>query len=446
MKIKKIKNEDNVKSEISYEVTIPMDKINEEIKKEFNKNKKFMQVPGFRKGKVPYEIGIKMYGKDAFFSDAIQNLIESDISLEIEKAAEKDGYKLLSIIDMKMDEIDLEDDKDIKIVFIVAVTSDIEVKGLDKIEVSQKDIDAKKLDVKEEVENRIKRELDQNSSYKEVEDEKYKIKQGDKVTLSYKGSIKNGKKDEYFEGGTSDSHELEIGSKSFIDGFEDQLVGMKLGEEKDVLVTFPKEYHAEELKGKDAKFEVKILNILEKDTPKLDDEFAKDLGYDSLKELKAEFKEKIEEENKTIEKNEKIEKAVEMLLEKNEIEVSEKYTHVRAHNEFNQMKEQYRAQGLDLDQILPHEEQDKYVDNIEKEIVQNIKIGILFTSLIKELKIKAAKKELEEALNEYNKGYNLNITLEDLDKDYKSLKENLENGVKEKKLFDKLDKEIKVKK
>lgn len=448
MKIKKVKNDKNKNSEIRYEVIIPMEKINEEIKSEYDKNKKFMQVPGFRKGKVPYEIGIKVYGKDAFFSDVIQNLIAGEISQELEKEIEKENMKLLSIIDMEMnDEINLDEDKEISLVLISAVTSEIDVKGMDKLEVSQKDIDEAKLDVKKETEKRINDELNKNASYKKVEDKKYKVKEGDKVTLSFKGSIKdeNGK-DKYFEGGTSDSYELEIGSKSFIDGFEDQIVGLKLGDKKDVIVTFPKEYQEKSLQGKEAKFEVEILDILEKDIVELDDEFAKDLGFDSLKDLKEDYKKKIEEENKKIEKNFKIAKAIEELLKKNEIEISEKYTHVRAHNEFDQMKAQYKGQGLDLDLMLPHEEQHKYIAEMENEIVNNLKMSVLVNSLIKQLKVKVGKKELEKELEGYNKNYNLNIKFDELDKEYKSLKENLELAAKEKKVFDEIEKEIKIKK
>lgn len=446
MKLKKIDNKN--KGEIKFEIKVSNEELDKKIKEEFEKNKKYFQVPGFRKGKVPYDIAIKMYGKEMFINDALQSLIEKDITENVEKEIEKDGEKLLAIVGLDVEEFDSEkiEKNGVKLEVTAATSYDVDLKGLDKLEVKEKDLKDAKINIKEEVEKHIENDLNQNSSKKKVEDKKYKIKNGDEIELSFKGSVKNEKgEDEYFEGGTSDKYNLVIGSNSFIDGFEDQLIGLKIGDKKDVLVTFPKEYHEENLKGKDAKFEIEILNIFEIQKPELDDEFAKDLGYDDLKAYKKHIEEHLKEHEKENIKNLKIEKALNILVEKNDIKVSETYAKFKANQDFEKTNEQYKAQGLDLKNLMPKEELDKVLEESKKQIIKELQIGIVLNSISKAEK-KATKKEIENELEEYNKAYRTNLKMEDIEKNemYKEFKESLENSVKTRKALENLEKEIKI--
>lgn len=446
MKLNKLENKN--KGEIKFEIKVSNEELDKKIKEEFEKNKKYFQVPGFRKGKVPYDIAIKMYGKEMFINDALQSLIEKDITENVEKEIEKEGEKLLAIVGLDVEEFDPEkiEKNGVKLEVTAATSYDVELKGLDKLEVKEKDLKDAKINIKEEIEKQIENDLNQNSSKKKVEDKKYKIKNGDEIELSFKGSVKNEKgEDEYFEGGTSDKYNLVIGSNSFIQGFEEQLIGLKLGDKKDVLVTFPKEYHEESLKGKDAKFEVEILNIFEIQKPDLDDEFAKDLGYDDLKAYKKHIEDHLKEHEKENIKNLKIEKALNTLVEKNDIKVSEAYAQFKANQDFEKTNEQYKMQGLDLKNLMPKEELDKVLEESKKQIIKELQIGIVLNSISKAEK-KATKKEIEKELEEYNKAYKTNLKMEEIEKNemYKEFKESLENSVKTRKALENLEKEIKI--
>ena len=448
MEIKNIKDKDLNKGEEKFEIKVSNEEIEKKIKEEFEKNKKIIQVPGFRKGKVPYELAIKMYGKEMFLNQAIESLMEKDITEEISKEIEKENNKLLAVVGLDVDEFDMEkiEKNGLTLKVTAAVSYTVDLKGLDKIEVSQKDIDAASMNIKEEVEKQIENDLKQNSSRKKVEDKNYKIKEGDEVELSFKGSIKNEKgEDEYFKGGTSNKYNLVIGSKSFIDGFEDQMIGLKIGDKKDIHVTFPEKYQEESLQGKDAKFEIEVLDIYEIEKPKLDDEFAKDLGHESLKEYKKHIEEHIKKHDEENIKNTKIEKALNYLVEKNKLEVSDEYAKMKANLDFEKTNKQYQMQGLDLKTLMPADELEKIIAESKKQIINELKLNIVVNSLAKSEK-EATKKEIEDEIKEYNLAYRTNLTMDEISNNemYKEFKESLENSVKIKRALDKLVKEIKI--
>ena len=448
MDIKELKDNRHDKGEMEFVFVVKREKLEEQMKNEFKKNKNYFNIPGFRKGKAPYEIVTKMYGENIFLSDAIEAIAFGECTEEITKKLEKEkDVNNLGIINVDIDEKDLEKGKDVKVTIKVAVASTIELKKLDKIEVKEKDIKDNLMDVKEEAKKQIERDLEQNSSKELSEDKEYKVKDGDEVVLSFKGSIKNDKgEDEYFEGGTAEKFNLVIGSHSFIDNFEEQLIGLKVGDKKDVLVTFPKEYAEKGLQGKKAKFEVEIFEIYITKKPELDDEFAKDLGYDNLKEYKKHVEEHLNEHNEENKKNIMLQKAVEFLAKENNINVSEKYVEFRAKSDFDRTNEQYKMQGFDLAQLMSPEDLKQVLKESEENIKKEIQTQIVLESIIKMEDIKCDEKEMLESLDEYNKMYGTNVTEKEIKgKEYKELKENMEKAGQIKKAIDTLVKQVKVK-
>lgn len=448
MDIKELKDNRHDKGEMEFVFVVKREKLEEQMKNEFKKNKNYFNIPGFRKGKAPYEIVTKMYGENIFLSDAIEAIAFGECTEEITKKLEKEkDVNNLGIINVDIDEKDLEKGKDVKVTIKVAVASTVELKKLDKIEVKEKDIKDNLMDVKEEAKKQIERDLEQNSSKELSEDKEYKVKDGDEVVLSFKGSIKNDKgEDEYFEGGTAEKFNLVIGSHSFIDNFEEQLIGLKVGDKKDVLVTFPKEYAEKSLQGKKAKFEVEIFEIYITKKPELDDEFAKDLGYDNLKEYKKHVEEHLNEHNEENKKNIMLQKAVEFLAKENNINVSEKYVEFRAKSDFDRTNEQYKMQGFDLAQLMSPEDLKQVLKESEENIKKEVQTQIVLESIIKMEDIKCDEKEMLESLDEYNKMYGTNVTEKEIKgKEYKELKENMEKAGQIKKAIDTLVKQVKVK-
>ena len=448
MDIKEIKDNRHDKGEMEFVFIVKREKLEEQMKKEFKKNKEYFNIPGFRKGKAPYEIVAKMYGENIFLSDAIEAIAFGECTEEITKKLEKEkDLNNLGIINVDIDEKDLEKGKDVKVTIKVAVASTLELKKLDKIEVKEKEINEKLMDVKEEAKKQIERDLEQNSSKELSEDKEYKVKDGDEVVLSFKGSIKNDKgEDEYFEGGTAERFNLVIGSHSFIDNFEEQLIGLKVGDKKDVLVTFPEEYAEKSLQGKKAKFEVEIFEIYITKKPELDDEFAKDLGHDNLKEYKKHVEEHLNKHNEENKKNIMLQKAVEFLAKENNINVSEKYLEFRAKSDFDRTNEQYKMQGFDLAQLMSPEDLKQVLKESEENIKREVQTQIVLESIIKMEDIKCDEKEMLESLDEYNKMYGTNVTKKEIkEKEYKELKENMEKAGQIKKAINTLVDLVKVK-
>ena len=269
-------------------------------KRAYNKKKGTFNLPGFRKGKVPMNVIEKTYGAGVFYEDAANDIMPKAYA----DALEETGLDVVSRPEVDVTKIG----KGETFVFTAEVAVKPEVtlgqyKGLevtkDKVEVTD-----------EEVEAELKKAQMQNARELTIEDRP--VKDGDVITLNYAGTIDGVP----FDGGTAESQKLEIGSHSFIDTFEDQLVGLNIGDEKDVEVTFPEEYHAPELAGKPASFHVKVLGITEKQLPELDDDFAQDTTeFDSMDEYKADIRAKLlaskEEQAKNAMENALVEKAIE---------------------------------------------------------------------------------------------------------------------------------------
>jgi len=268
-------------NKVKLEIQVDNETFEKGMEKSYLKNRKSIQIPGFRKGRVPRKIIERYYGESIFYEDAINEIFPETYK----QAVDESGIE--PVDNPELDIVQIGDGKELIYTAEVTVKPEVELGQYKGIEVRKVEYNVSD----DEVEHQLEHVREKNARWITVEDRP--VKEGDRVTLDYSGSVDGVQ----FEGGTAEKQILEIGSGRFIPGFEEQLVGMNIGDEKDINVKFPDEYHAEELKGKDAVFKVKIHEIKEKELPELDDEFAKDVSeFSTLDEYKEDMKKKMQDE------------------------------------------------------------------------------------------------------------------------------------------------------
>ena len=304
MSIKIEKTENN--NELKLEFTIDAKVFEDGIATVFKKNAKYFNVPGFRKGKVPMNIAEKHYRVEMFYEDAFNEVVPAIYDKEIKE------NNLDVVSKPEIDIVQMEKGKDLIFTAVVQTKPEVELG-------KYKGIELKKVEYKVEdkdIEHELGHMAEKNARVITVEDRP--AKEGDIAVIDFEGSVDG----VAFEGGKAENHELELGSHSFIEGFEDQVVGMKIDEEKDIKVKFPDEYFSKDLAGKDAVFKVKLHEIKAKELPKMDDDFAKDVSeFDTIAELKADIKKNLEEQNEHRAKHEIEDKAIEAVCENAKVEI-----------------------------------------------------------------------------------------------------------------------------
>ena len=301
----------------------------------YMKNKNKITIPGFRKGKAPRVMIEKMYGTGIFFEDAANALIKR----EYPKAADESGLDIVSY--PEIDVVQVEKGKSFIFTAEVAVKPEVtlgEYKGLE-VEVAPVEV------TEEEVAAELKREQENNSRTIDVDDRA--VAEGDMVTLDFEGFVDG----EAFEGGKGTDYPLTIGSNSFIPGFEDQLVGAELNTEVEVNVTFPENYHANDLAGKPAVFKCTVKAIKVKELPELDDEFAKDVSeFDTLDEYKADIEKNLRERKEGVAKREREDKAVDAVIANAQMDIPEAMIQNQIQQLMNDFVQRMQAQGLSIEQ------------------------------------------------------------------------------------------------
>ena len=381
-KIVKSENE----NELKLELTVTAEDFKAAVKKIYNENKRHFKLHGFRAGKVPFEYVIKYYGVEVFYEDASREVIINDLEKFMDDEKSKNVLPLEPRVDVK--EVDYE--KGLKAEVIYQLEPKVELGKYKGIELKREEIKV----TDKEVEEHILEEAKKNARIEEVSK---KSKNGHILNIDFEGFTKNEKEELVaFPGGKGEGYDLKLGSNTFIPGFEEQLIGTKKDDEKEISVKFPEEYHAKELAGKDAIFKVKVNTVKEEIVPKIDEELAKDLGYETLEELQKETKENLELEKETKQKRELEVQASDKLLEDSKVEVS----HDEVHGLFHQMMEGFARQGISMEmfaQMLgktPEELHDEY----EKEIEKNQKIQYILVEIANKEKIKIDEKEIETEL------------------------------------------------
>ena len=387
-KLEKTKNANEVKLEITVEAS----KFDEAIKKVYFKSAKYFNIPGFRKGKAPMQIVEKYYGKEIFYEDAFNEVAEG----ALEEAIKENKLDVVSRPDIDVTQI--EKGKDLIFTAVMQTKPEAELGKYKGIEIKKIEYNV----TDEDINHELGHMQEHNSRLITIEDRP--VEKGDIATIDFEGFV-DGKA---FEGGKAEGHELEIGSNTFIPGFEDQVIGMKIDEEKDINVKFPEEYFSKELAGKDATFKVKVHEIKKKELPELDDEFAKDVSeFDTLKELKADIKAKQEEQNKEKAKYETQDAVIKALCEDIKVEIPSGMIEMEVENMLKDIEQRLSYQGLKLEQYL--QMMGKTAEDMKKEYepqaIDAIKSRLALEAVVKAEKIKATDKEIEEKMKEMAKNY-----------------------------------------
>ena len=351
--------------------------------KAYQENKNQFTIDGFRKGKAPRSIIEKRYG-DVFAEDAINDMLADGYPNALDELD-------IEVIDQpRMEFGKIEKDAPFTVTVTVAVYPEVEVKDYKGIELEKVDAEVTDEDVNTEIENLRKRNARMVTVDREVKD-------GDHIILDYKGFVG----DEQFEGGTAEGYPLVIGSGSFIPGFEDQLIGAKKDEEVEVKVTFPEEYHAEELAGKEAVFKCVVHEVKEEELPELDDEFAKDVSeYDTLEELKKETKEDLTKRKSAWAENQMKDKAVEIVCENNDIEIPAVMIDDEISQMIRELDMQLSQQGLSFQQYLQFLGKDMmaFREEVKDDAERRVKMRMVIRAIVDAEAIVATEEEIEKEL------------------------------------------------
>ena len=399
MSLKQEKTEN--KNELKLTFTVPASRFEEAIMDVFKKSAKYFNIPGFRKGKAPFKIVERYYGDNIFYEDAFNELAPVVYDEEVSE------NKIEVASRPQIDVVQMEKGKDL--IFTAIVATKPEVKLGKYKEIPLKKIEHKVTD--EDIDHEINHMAEHNSRMVTVENREVKDK--DIVTIDFEGFV-DGKA---FEGGKAENHELTIGSKTFIPGFEDQIIGMKIGDEKDIKVTFPKDYFSKDLAGKEATFHVALHGIKEKQMPTIDDEFAKDVSeFDTLEELKKSIKEKMQKENEERAKHETEDAAIEEVCKNTNIEIPEGMIELEIDNIMQNLDQRLSYQGLNLEQYLKMmgKTEADFRKDYKEQAEKNVKTRLVLEQIVKDEKIKEDEKYIKEKIEEMAKQYNKKV--EDLEK------------------------------
>lgn len=342
-----------------------------------------IEIPGFRKGKAPRSIIEKHFGEGVFFEDAVDELLRNNYEVALKELD-------LEVIDApKAEFTQLKKGEGFTVTVTVAVAPVVEVKDYKGIEIEKVVNEVKE----EDIENNLKQQQEKNARIVSVE---RPAQEGDTLVLDYSGYVG----EEQFEGGTALEQELTLGSQMFIPGFEDQLVGVAAGEDKDVVVTFPEEYHAEDLAGKEAVFHCHVHQVKEKQLPALDDEFAADLGFDTMEELKADTKTKLENYAKAAADSQMKDAVLGKLVEATEVEIPEAMIKDEIDRQIQEMNQQLSYQGLSINQYLQYtgKAMSDFVDELRPEAEKAIKTRLVVAGVVEAEAVEISEEELEEEI------------------------------------------------
>ena len=403
MKAELIKKEGN---KVTLKITVDNNKFEEAVTKAYNKTKGKYNIPGFRKGKAPKVVIETQYGKGVFYNDAIEMLFPEVYPTALDE---------LNIDPIDRPDLDVEEiskDNGLVMVVNVEVKPEFELGNYKGIEITKVDHNV----TEEEVEATLQEMLNKNARLVSVEDRA--IENGDTAVIDFEG-FESGVA---FEGGKGENYSLVIGSNTFIPGFEDQLLGKKAGEEVEVNVTFPVEYHAENLAGKAVVFNVKVNDVKVKELPNLDDEFAKDTSeFETLEELKSDVRSNLEKEAEAKAKNEMRNSLVEKVSANTEVEIPAVMVEQQIDNMLMELNYQLQYQGLNLQQLLSMTGRDvaELREERKADAQKLVKSSLVLEAIAKAENIEVSEEELTAELTKMASMYNM-----DVEKIKSSLREN----------------------
>jgi trigger factor len=398
-------------------VEVESEKVNQAIDKAFKKVVAKVAVPGFRKGKVPRTIFEKRYGVESLYNDAMDFILQDSYV----EAVEETGIEPIDRPDVDIQQF--AKDQEFKFTAKVQVKPEVTLGEYKGIEVEEASAEVTEEDIAAE----LKRLQERHAEVVVLDDGK--VEQGDITSIDFEGFVDGAP----FEGGKAEKYSLEIGSNSFIPGFEDQIVGMELGEERDINVTFPEQYHSEELKGKAALFKVKLQELRRKNLPELDDEFAKDVSeFDTLEEFKQDIADRLKKQKQDEQKRARETEVVEKAAAAATVDVPEVMVESEVEHMLRDFENRLRMQGMNLELYYQFsgQSEDSMREQMRTDAQTRVLNNLVLEAIVAAEKIEVSEEEVSEELQslaeryqrpveELRKAYEANGTLD-------SLKENLE--------------------
>ncbi len=391
----KVENKEKNMAVLTIEVSA--EEFEKAIETAYQKNKNKISVPGFRKGKVPLQMIERMYGPEIFYEDAANILIPEVYDRELSE------HKEIEVVSQPdVDVTQMEKGKPFIFTAEVALKPPVELgkyKGvkIDKIDTEVSD---------EEVDKEIDKERENNARTISVEDRG--VKDGDMTVIDFEGFVD----DVAFEGGKGENYPLTIGSGAFIPGFEDQLIGAKLNEETEVKVKFPEDYHAEDLKGKDAVFKVTVKEIKEKELPELDDEFASEVSeFDTLEEYKADIRKNLAEKKEKEALGKKEDAVIEAIIADAKMEIPDAMVETQARQLANDYASRLQNQGLSLEQYFQFTGLDsaKFLEQMKPTALKRIQSRLVLEAVVKAENIEVSEEEYEAELQKLADNYKMEV-------------------------------------
>ena len=364
-------------------IEVPAEKFEEAVQHSYNKNKGKFNIPGFRKGKAPFNMIKKMYGVGVFYEDAVDEVIDASYP----DTAKESGLEIVSRPSISIEEI--EEGKAFVYTAVVAVKPEVTLGEYKGVEVQK----TKSEVTEEDIETEIKRAREKNSRLITVEDRG--IEDGDQVTIDFDGSV-DGKR---FEGGKAEDYPLTIGSHTFIDNFEEQLIGKTTGEECEVNVTFPAEYHVEELKNKPAVFKVKVKEIQRKELPEANDDFASEVSdFDTMEEYKKDLTEKLQAEKIEAAKTADEDKVVAKVIENATMEIPDQMVEEQVNGMVNDYARRLESQGISFKQYveITGMTAEKIGEQMKPQAIKRIQTRLVLEAVVKAENIQADDAAVEE--------------------------------------------------
>lgn len=386
--------EDLGKNMVKLIVEVETETVGAAIKSAYNKQKNKISIPGFRKGKVPQAMIEKMYGPDVFYEDAVNIMLQT----QYPAALEQSGVEVVSR--PTVDVTQIEKGKPFIFTAEVAKRPEVTLGKYNGVTVTKIDTSVTDAEVDAEIEQQ------RNINARSVTITDRAVKEGDTAVIDYEGFMDG----VAFEGGKGENHSLEIGSHTFIDTFEDQLVGKNTGDEVEVHVTFPEQYQATELAGKQATFKVKINEIRAKELPELNDEFAQDVSeFDTLAEYREDTKKKLQERKENAAKGTKEDEAIQKIIDKSKMEIPEAMIDMQAENMIEEFAQRISSQGMSFEQYMQFSGMtiDKLKEQVRPEALQRIQSSLVLEQIAKEENLAASDEETDAEIEQMASMYGM---------------------------------------
>lgn len=377
-------------------IEVSADELEKAIEKAYQKQKKQISIPGFRKGKVPRQMVEKMYGKAVFYEDAANELIPDAYDKALEECEED------IVSSPKIEVTQIEAGKPFVFTAEVALKPEVKLGKYKGVKIDKIDAEVTEEDVMAE----INKERENNARNITVEDRP--VKDGDMTTLDFEGFVDG----EAFEGGKGENYPLTIGSGAFIPGFEEQLVGAEIGKEVEVKVTFPEDYQAENLRGKDAVFKCTVKEIKEKELPELDDEFASEVSeFETLAEYKEDVKKNLTEKKEKDAKNAREDAAIKAAVEVSEMEIPEAMLETQQRQMVDEFAQRITMQGLSMEQYFQFTgtNYQQMVEQVKPQAKERIESRLVLEAIAKAENIEATEEDYEKELETMAEVYQMEV-------------------------------------